>query len=450
MLKQLSRARLFGLIALVIIVLYLIYRWSAGGDDAPEYQTTVVERGNVVSRVSTSGSLQAVVTVDVGSQVSGRIQDLYADFNSPVKKGERIAKIDPSLFEAQVVSAEANVSAARANVSRLVITAEDAERQARRAEDVYAKRLISETERDNAVATARSARASVDQGQSQLAQSRAALETAKTNLRYTDILSPTDGVVISRAVNRGQTVAASLSAPVIFTIAQDLRKMEVHTNVAESDIGRLKPKMRVSFTVDAYPGEPFRGEIRDIRNAPQVVQNVVTYDAVIDVENPELKLKPGMTATVSIVTDRRRDVLAVPNTALRFRPEGASAGGAPAQGQGQGQGQGASRPSGAGAANAAGGQGQGEGTGQNRRRRDRDGEGDDEGGGPPAVIRRTVYVLVDGEPAPREVVAGLTDGRITEITDGTLKEGEAVIIGVAGQGQGQGQRGGQQRGPRIL
>ena len=157
----------------------------------------------------------------------------------------------------------------------------------------------------------------------QLAQSRASLEQARTNLRYTDILSPTDGVVISRAVNVGQTVAASLSAPVIFTIAQDLRKMEVHTNVAESDIGRLKPGMRVSFTVDAYPGEPFRGAIRDIRNAPQVVQNVVTYDAVIDVANPDLKLKPGMTATVSIVTDRRRDVMTVPNTALRFRPEGA-------------------------------------------------------------------------------------------------------------------------------
>ena len=239
--------------------------------------------GNVVSRVSTSGSLQAVVTVEVGSQVSGRIQELFADFNSPVKKGELIAKIDPSLFGAAVVSAEANVTAARANVTRLTVTAEDAERQAKRAEEVFELQLISATERDNAVATARSARAGVEQAVGQLAQSRAALETARTNLRYTDILSPTDGVVISRAVNVGQTVAASLSAPVIFTIAQDLRKMEVHTNVAESDIGRLKPGMRVSFTVDAYPGEPFRGAIRDIRNAAQVVQNVVTYDAVIDV-----------------------------------------------------------------------------------------------------------------------------------------------------------------------
>ncbi len=434
--KQLSRARLIWLAAIVIVIAFFHYRWKAGGSDAAEYQTVPAERGNVVSRVSTSGSLQAVVTVDVGSQVSGRVQALYADFNSPVKKGELIAKIDPSLFGAAVVSAEANVMAARANVTRLTVNAEDAERQAKRASEVYDLRLISETERDNAVATARAARASVDQGVGQLAQSRAALETAKTNLRYTDILSPTDGVVISRAVNVGQTVAASLSAPVIFTIAQDLRKMEVHTNVAESDIGRLKPGMRVSFTVDAYPGEPFRGSIRDIRNAAQVVQNVVTYDAVIDVENPDLKLKPGMTATVSIVTDRRRDVIAVPNTALRFRPDGAPPAGAAAATSGTVQ--------------AGGGQRrEGEGQGDGNRHRKKEGENDDDAVTPP-VIKRTVYVLVNGAAVPREVVTGLTDGRITEVTSGDLKEGEAVIVGIAGQNNGQ--RGGQQqqRGPRIL
>jgi HlyD family secretion protein len=431
LLKQLSRARLIWLAAIVIVAAIFLYRWKAGGSDAVEYQTVTAERGNVVSRVSTSGSLQAVVTVDVGSQVSGRIQALFADFNSPVKKGELIAKIDPSLFGAAVVQAEANVTAARANVTRLTVAAEDAERQAKRASEVYEQRLISETERDTAVANARAARASVDQGVGQLAQSRASLEQARTNLRYTDILSPTDGVVISRAVNVGQTVAASLSAPVIFTIAQDLRKMEVHTNVAESDIGRLKPGMRVSFTVDAYPGEPFRGSIRDIRNAPQVVQNVVTYDAVIDVANPDLKLKPGMTATVSIVTDRRRDVISVPNTALRFRPEG-------------------SAPAGPVNANAQAGAGQrrdrGEGGG-GRDRRSGDGDGDGEDAAP-AVIKRTIYILVNGEPVPREVTTGLTDGRVTEITGGELKEGDLVIVGIAGQ-NAQGQRG-QQRGPRIL
>ena len=385
------------------------------------------------------------MTVDVGSQVSGRIQELYADFNSPVKKGELIAKIDPSLFQAAVVQAEANVTASRANVTRLTVTADDAERQAKRASDVYAQRLISETERDNAVATARAARASVDQGVGQLAQARAQLEQAKTNLRYTDILSPTDGVVISRAVNKGQTVAASLSAPVIFTIAQDLRAMEVHTNVAESDIGRLKPGMRVSFTVDAYPGEPFRGSIRDIRNAPQIVQNVVTYDAVIDVANPDLKLKPGMTATVSIVADRRRDVIAVPNTALRFRPEGAAPDQASQRAGAQGGAAGADAGQGSGQRRERGQGGQGQGNGQNGRR-DKDGEGDDAA---PVVVKRTLYVLVDGQPAPRSVTTGLTDGRITEITGGDLKEGDVVITGVAGQ-NAQGQRAGQQRGPRIL
>jgi len=389
LLKHLSRARLIWIVALLVLAALVLYRCTAGGDADPEYQTTQVERGNVVSKVSTSGSLQAVVTVDVGSQVSGRILDLFADFNSPVKKGELIAKIDPALFDAAVVQAQANVQAAKANVTRLTVTAEDAERQAKRAEDVYQQRLISETERDNAVATARAARASVDQANGQLAQSRAQLDQARTNLRYTDILSPTDGVVISRAVNKGQTVAASLQAPVIFTIAQDLRAMEVHTNVAESDIGRLKKDMRVTFTVDAYPGEPFRGSIRDIRNAPQVVQNVVTYDAVIDVANPELKLKPGMTATVSVVTDRRRDVLSVPNAALRFRPEGVPPGGGAATGAPGGGGQ---RPAGAGGQRERwqGGQGGGEGNGSWRQNRD---AGGDEGG-PPPVIKRTVYVLV--------------------------------------------------------
>jgi HlyD family secretion protein len=429
------------LVAIVLVVLFVLYRYTAGGDAAPEYQTVTADVGNVVSRVSTSGNLQAVVTVEVGSQVSGRIQELFADFNSPVKKGQLIAKIDPSLFGAAVISAEANVTAARANVTRLTVTAEDAERQATRAEEVFKLQLISATERDNSVATARSARAAVDQAVGQLAQSRAALETARTNLRYTDILSPTDGVVISRAVNVGQTVAASLSAPVIFTIAQDLRKMEVHTNVAESDIGRLKPGMRVSFTVDAYPGEPFRGAIRDIRNAPQVVQNVVTYDAVIDVANPDLKLKPGMTATVSIVTDRRRDVIAVPNTALRFRPEGIPAGPAPAT-------------TAIGSAQAGTGQRRerAEATGQSDGswRRRKEGDADDDAA-VPTVVKRTLYVLVHEAAVPREVTTGLTDGRVTEITGGELKQGEAVIVGVVGQNSGQGQRGGQQqRGPRIL
>ncbi len=423
LLKQITRSRLVWLIAIVLLVLLGLWRCTSGDANAPEFQTALVERGDIVSRVSTSGSLQAVVTVDVGSQVSGRIQELFADFNSKVKKGEKIAKIDPSLFQAAVVQAEANVTAARANVSRLEVTAEDAERQARRASEVFEQRLISETERDTAVSNARAARASVEQAKGQLAQARASLDQARTNLRYTDIVSPTDGVVISRAVNVGQTVAASLQAPVIFTIAQDLRAMEVHTNVAESDIGRLEPGMPVTFTVDAYPGEPFRGKIRDIRNAPQVVQNVVTYDAVIDVANEELKLKPGMTATVTVVTDRRENVISVPNAALRFRPEGFG-----------GPGAGAQRAPGAGGANAG-----------NRPRRGPEGGGD----AAAAQAQRTIYVLVNGKPQPRQVTVGISDGRVTEITGGDLEEGENVIVSMAGANPGQ-QRGGPRGGFRIL
>jgi HlyD family secretion protein len=437
LLKTIPRARLLWLIAIVLLVLFGAWRCTSRSDDTAEYQTASVERGNIVSRVSTSGSLQATVTVDVGSQVSGRIQELYADFNSIVKKGQKIAKIDPSLFQATVVQAEANVTAARANVSRLTITAEDAERQARRATEVYEKRLISETERDNSVATARAARASVDQALGQLAQARASLEQARTNLRYTDIISPTDGVVISRAVNVGQTVAASLQAPIIFTIAEDLRKMEVHTNVAESDIGRLQKEMRVTFTVDAYPGEPFRGKIRDIRNAPQIVQNVVTYDAVIDVANEELKLKPGMTATVSVVTDRREDAISVPNAALRFRPEGMGQGPGRGDRSGNGQGTGAQRQQGGGA--GAG----------NRQRRERGAEGED--GRQAQLARRTVWVEVNGKPEPREVTTGISDGRVTEITSGDLKEGENVIVSLMGANPNQQRGPGQQRGGfRIL
>lgn len=437
MIKQLTRGRLLGLIAIVLVVLFVLYRCAGGKQSAPDYQTAVADVGNVVSRVSTSGSLQAVVTVDVGSQVSGRIQELFADFNSPVKKGQRIAKIDPSLFQAAMVQAQANVAAAKANVTRLSVAAEDAERQARRATEVFEQRLISETERDTAVANSRTARASVEQGQAQLLQARAQLEQANTNLRYTDILSPTDGVVISRAVNVGQTVAASLQAPVIFTIAQDLKKMEVHTNVAESDIGRLKPGMRVSFTVDAYPGEPFRGSIRDIRNAPQVVSNVVTYDAVIDVANDELKLKPGMTATVSVITDRRADVLTIPNAALRFRPDDAGpVGAAPGAAREAGAAASGQRQRGAGAPGGEWGS--------------RRGEGGEEGGPAPAV-KRTVWVLVNGKPEAREVTTGITDGRVTEITGGTLKKGENVIVSAGGP-QNPNARGGQQgqRGFRIL
>ena len=440
------RQRLTWIIAAVVL-LGAVVAWRMSGRDAPaaQFQTAAVDRGDIVSRVSASGTLSATVTVDVGSQVSGRIQSLFADFNSVVKKGDRIAKIDPSLFEAAVAQSQANVMAAEGNLTKLQVQAEDAERQARRSTQLFADRLISENDRDNAVANARAAAASVQQAQGQLAQARAALRQAQTNLRYTDILAPTDGIVISRAVNVGQTVAASFSAPVLFTMAQDLRAMEVHTSVAESDIGRLRDGMAVSFTVDAYPGEPFQGRIREIRNAAQVVQNVVTYDAVIDVANPELKLKPGMTATVTVIADRRDGVLRVPNAALRFRPEAASAGAA------------AGAPGGARPASATGG---GRTAGAGARASGEPGAAGGGARGPMAArdgaagrFARTIPVLVNGQPAPREVQVGLSDGSYTEIKSGELREGEAVVTGFAPGTPGAaaaGGRGGPRGGFRIL
>lgn len=398
---------------------------------APSYDTATVGRGDVISRVSASGTVSATVTVDVGSQVSGRIQSLYADFNSAVRKGQLIAKIDPALYQAAVEQAQANVSAAAGNVERLRAQSEEAARQAARSVQLFSQKIISENDRDSAVSNARAAAAAVSQGVGQLAQAQAALTQARTNLRYTDILSPTDGIVISRAVNVGQTVAASLSAPVIFTIAQDLRVMEVHTNVAESDIGRLKAGMDASFTVDAWPGERFNGKIREIRNAPQVVQNVVTYDAVIDVQNQELKLKPGMTATVTIIIEERHDVLRVPNAALRYRPAG---GGRAAAGGGGASAMGGAAAGAAGRAGAANG-------GAN--------SGAEAGG--PRGAGRAVWVLADGKPARRAVQTGITDGTFTEITGGELRENDVVITGlVGGSGPASGTGGPPRGGFRIL
>jgi HlyD family secretion protein len=423
----------------VLVVAVAAWRFAGSKDTAVQYQTTPVDRGDIVSRVSASGTLAAVVTVDVGSQVSGRVQSLYADYNSIVKKGQLVAKIDPSLFNAAVAQSRANVLSARANLLRLQVQAEDSARQARRSTELFASRLVSENDRDNAVATSRAAAASVTQAEAQLAQAQAALTQSETNLKYTDILAPTDGIVISRSVNVGQTVAASLSAPVLFTIAQDLRAMEVHTNVAESDIGKLKAEMEAGFTVDAYPGVRFRGRIREIRNAPQVVQNVVTYDAVIEVANPELKLKPGMTATVTVISDRRDDALRVPNAALRFKPDppsGAAGGARPGAGAAGGAG------AGAGAGGMAGGQ---------RPQRNRDADAN------PSA--REVWVLAaGGKPERHPIETGLSDGSWSEVAKGDLKEGDPVITGIvgsaggaAGGGRGGGMGGGPPRGGfRIL
>ena len=272
--------------ALVVGLMVVYYTRAEGKTPAVRYDTATVDRGPVVAKVTASGTLSALVTVQVGSQVSGRIQTLDADFNSHVKKGELLAKIDPRLFEATVEQAQANLLAAEGNLAKAKAQAADAALQLQRSKDLLARHLVAQSAYDTARATADADRAGVQAASGSVEQARASLDQAKTNLGLTDIISPTDGIVISRNVDVGQTVAASFQAPVLFEVAQDLSKMQVDTSVAESDIGRLVKGMPATFTVDAYPGTPFTGTVREIRNAPQTVQNVVTYDAVIDVDNP--------------------------------------------------------------------------------------------------------------------------------------------------------------------
>ncbi|HZJ52636.1 MAG TPA: efflux RND transporter periplasmic adaptor subunit, partial [Myxococcaceae bacterium] len=316
-----GRRRWVWVSALALLLVAGGVAWRVLRRPAPlQYQTAAVARGPVVARVTATGIVSAVLTVQVGSQVSGRIAKLNADYNSTVKKGELIAEIDPALFQANLEQAKANVLAAEGQLKQAEANVLAAQRTYDRNKPLRASNLIAQADLDNAETTLQAAKAAVVAARGNLAQARAQLTQSQVNLAYTRILSPIDGTVISRSVDVGQTVAASLQAPTIFTLAGDLQKMQVDTSVAEADVGKLAPGMEATFVVDAFPDERFRGTIRQIRNSPQTQQNVVTYDAVIDVNNPDLKLRPGMTANVTVVYADRQDVLRVPNAALRFRP----------------------------------------------------------------------------------------------------------------------------------
>jgi HlyD family secretion protein len=273
-----------------------------------------------LSTVTATGTVNPVTTVLVGTQVSGTVKELYVDFNSLVKKGQVIAQIDPATFEAQVEQARANLLSASANVEKAETTLLDARRTMKRNRDLFSRNLIARSEMDVSETNHDVARAQVSAAKAQVAQTEAALRYAETNLKYTRILSPINGIVVSRNVDVGQTVAASFQTPTLFTIAQDLTKMQIDTNVDEADIGKIKVGMDVEFTVDAYPDMTFKGAVSQVRNAPISVQNVVTYDVVVKVKNPEYKLKPGMTVNVSIIVARKENVLKIPNAALRFKP----------------------------------------------------------------------------------------------------------------------------------
>ncbi len=312
---------------LVVLVILAAAAVAAGGYyrygsriPAPEVTTLAVSRGDVAEVVGATGTLEALTTVQVGTQVSGTVQSLYADFNSIVHKGQVVARLDPSLFETQVAQGRANLVRAQADVERQKVALEDAQTKAKRARELQAQGLVPALELENAEAALGSAQAQLRSSQAQLVQAEASLNQSAVNLQHTVIEAPIDGIVISRDVDVGQTVAASMQAPTLFVIAADLTKMRVAADVDESDVGRIRPGQSVSFRVDAYPNEEFSGTVVQVRLQPKVTQNVVTYATVIDVPNRQLKLKPGMTATVRLEIARRADVVRVPVAALRFRP----------------------------------------------------------------------------------------------------------------------------------
>jgi len=367
--------------------------------DAPQYQTTTVERDDLTQVVTATGTLNPVVNVTVGSQVSGIITKLYVDFNSPVKKGEVIAEIDPSTYAAAVEQAQANLANAKAN---LELQQAEAERNV----ELFTNKLISSSDYDTAIATLHEAEASVQLNQ-------ASLDNANANLGYCKILSPVDGVIILRAVNVGQTVASSFNTPTLFQIANDLTKMQIDSSVAEADVGGVVEGQSVDFTVDAYPYRDFRGVVTQVQNSPTTVNNVVTYDCVIGVTNADYKLKPGMTANVSIVVAQRDDALTIPNSALRFHPANASMvmtnAAAPQAAQVSTNGS----PAGAGGwqGHHGGGHAHGE-----------------------RPVIHTVYVLsgdgVDANLQPVQIRTGISDGISTEVLSG-FNEGDRIVTGLA-------------------
>lgn len=363
------------------------------------YKTVKLEKGTIVSTVSATGNLSAVTTIQVGTQVSGTIQKLYVDYNSRVKKGQAIAEIDPSLFNASVEQSQGNYLVAEANLLKAKVNLADAERTLQRNRKLLADGIISQGDFDLSETAWQAAKASVKAAEGSVAQSRGSLMQSKTNLRYSIIRSPVDGIVISRAVDVGQTVAASFQTPTLFTIAQDLTKMQIEVSVDEADISRIRLGQTASFTVDAYPEQKFEGAVAQVRSAPVVNQNVVTYVVVVNVDNSELKLKPGMTANVSVVVAKKEDIVKIPPAALRFKPKGGDEK-APAKGESAP----ASAPMGKGGREDGGKRGEKKGTGQ------------------------IVYTLKEGKPVPVSIKTGIANSTGVELLEGTLKEGDEVIV----------------------
>lgn len=316
-------------IALLVLALAIagavVWQQSRKADEAPRFRTVKVERGPITATVSATGTLNPVTSVQVGTQVSGQIKELFVDFNSVVKKGQLVARIDPETFEYRVRQAQADTEAARSALGRAQVSLINVQRELNRTKELVARNFVSPAELDARQSAFDLAQADVRNAQAVVAQREASLASARVDLGRTEIRAPVDGVVIKRSVDVGQTVAASLQAPELFVIARDLRDMQVDASIDEADIGRIRVGQRASFTVDSFPGRSFNGEVKQVRKAAQSVQNVVTYTVLITAANESGQLMPGMTANVRIVTDTRESVLKVANAALRFRPPGEAA-----------------------------------------------------------------------------------------------------------------------------
>ena len=414
-----------------VILLVLVIGGVIGGgvwairrgtaDPPVSFKTARLDRGTIEQSVTATGSVSAVVTVQVGSQVSGVIAKLGADFNSRVTAGQIIAQIDPTRFKATLAQADASLKAALAAEARAGVAVRQAKLDRDRAEALVNRQVLGVAELDAARTRYDSARADQAEQSAKVAQARASIGAARVDLERTTIRAPISGLVLQRSVDVGQTVAASLQAPILFTIAQDLAHMEVHAAIDEADVGKIREGQEATFTVDAYPGETFRAEIFQIRSQPNVQQNVVTYDAVVRFDNPDAKLRPGMTATVRVVSMRKENVLRVPNSALRFKPAPELVAATPAAARPDRAGAGGT---GDGGVRAPGGPGAGARAGK--------GPGGGEGGGRGGRSRTRLF-----RPAGDRVIAvpfkaGIADDEFTEIVGGQLAEGDEVVIDIAG------------------
>ncbi len=399
------------------------------------YSTVQVQKGNIAAQVTANGTLSAKGTVQVGAQVSGRITDLFVDFNDKVKKGQIIAKLDEQVLQQQITSSLASLALANANVNKAAVAVSDADRQLKRQKTLQEQQLVAGATVEAAEVAYDTAKASLLAAKAQAQQAAAQLAQAKTSLGYATIYSPVDGVVLSRAVEKGQTVQSSMTAPTLFTIAEDLAVMQIDTAVGEGDVGLLKDGMDAQFTVDAFPGKTFKGKVRQVRNAPTTTQGVVTYDAVIDVDNSDLQLRPGMTANVTFVLAQVADAIKIPNSALRFKPT-----------REQMQALRGDRGSGSG----SGRRGRGSGSGSGGRGSQGSGSGTDSpfaqtGGSTPPWMggdggvrmrdfgdKKPVWKLVDGKPKMVLVKPGLTDGSTTEMVEGDLQPGDQLVTEIQG------------------